>query len=292
MSKNPNLRLIPAAATEPETSVLDDHDEAGLETAQGGVQSVERAAALVKAIADNHPVGASISELARIVDLPRPTVHRLVVSLVGEGLAQRDETSRKFTLGSDFVHMGVTTTTLSDLVRVGGAIISRIAAITNDMVCISLRAGFDNLILAEIPATSSLSEQMRLRRFADPAPLGANPSGVAMLAGFSPGAVRAIVKHNAGDPVRHHRTDIRKITQAVETCRRAGYSMMLNYYFADVSGIAVAVPNGDSPPFLALSNTSTTDRIDGPRKQMIVDLLKREAEDFSFQLRQRKIVLD
>lgn len=51
----------------------------------GNIRAIGRAIAVLRAVADS-PSGLKLGELARAVDLPRPTVHRVVQSLQEEGV--------------------------------------------------------------------------------------------------------------------------------------------------------------------------------------------------------------
>jgi IclR family acetate operon transcriptional repressor len=68
------------------------------------VQSLDRAFALLEQLADAGG-SASISELAHRTDLPLPTIHRLVRSLVAGGYV-RQLPSRRYALGPGLVRLG------------------------------------------------------------------------------------------------------------------------------------------------------------------------------------------
>lgn len=259
------------------------------DSAATGTQTVARALNLLRIIGRCNPIGISLTNLAVAAGLTRPTAHRLVACLVTEGFAQKDPFTRKYDLGVRAFQLGLTTSAFSEVQRVCSASINRIAAMTNDMVCVAIRTGVDSVPISEAPASVPV-RQLNLRRYGEPAPIGATPSGVALLAGFTHGQVRTVLKRNLADPMRRHRSDIKTITADVEACRRLGYAIRVNYHFAGVAGIAVAIPSKDCPPFLALSNISSVDRIDGPRKQFIVDTLTREANDLAFQLTEHRLI--
>ena len=70
------------------------------------MQSIERAFDLLEMLADAG--GAlGLSELATTSGLPLPTVHRLMRTLVNRGYV-RQETSRRYTLGSRLIWLGET----------------------------------------------------------------------------------------------------------------------------------------------------------------------------------------
>jgi len=60
----------------------------------GRVQSVDRAAALLRAVADAAPEGAPVAVLATATGLNRATAWRLLATLEDNGLLERDSASR------------------------------------------------------------------------------------------------------------------------------------------------------------------------------------------------------
>src|SRR5262245_23397954 len=73
----------------------------------GGVQSLDRAFAILETIADAGGV-ISLSQLAADTGLPLPTIHRLVRTLVDLGYV-RQEPSRQYSLGPRLIRLGETT---------------------------------------------------------------------------------------------------------------------------------------------------------------------------------------
>src|SRR5690625_4843434 len=72
--------------------------------AKTGVQSVERAFTLLGLIADAGGQ-ATLSELAERADLPMPTIHRLLRTLVNLGCARQLQ-DRGYALGPTLMHRG------------------------------------------------------------------------------------------------------------------------------------------------------------------------------------------
>ena len=73
----------------------------------GGVQSLERAFAILETMAGAGGV-MSLSQLAADAQLPLPTIHRLVRTLVDLGYV-RQEASRQYSLGPRLIRLGETT---------------------------------------------------------------------------------------------------------------------------------------------------------------------------------------
>ena len=66
---------------------------------RGRVQSVERALALLDAIADASPRGSTVAELALACGINRATAWRLLATLEGRGLVDRDPATSRYQVG-------------------------------------------------------------------------------------------------------------------------------------------------------------------------------------------------
>ncbi len=70
------------------------------------VQSVERALRILTLFSHRQPV-LGISELSRLMDLPKGTVHGLTRTLVEHGFLKQDEQTRKYRLGLKIHELGI-----------------------------------------------------------------------------------------------------------------------------------------------------------------------------------------
>lgn len=268
------------------TSEILQEREAGL----AGTQTVSRAIHLLKIIAHHNPVGITLTNLAIAANLTRPTTYRLATCLIAEGMIIRDELSKRYDLGPRAFQLGLTTYAYSEVLRICAPAVQRIAATTEDLICLVIRTGLDTVPICEIPPTVPV--RPLVRRYAEPTPIGATPGGVALLSCFSHAQVRSILKRNEKDPLRKHRTDVDSIMAAVQAMRQNGYALRVNYHFHGVAGIAVTIPVQGSIPFLALSNLSTNERIVGPRQQFIIDTLTREAKQLGTALYDKGLAVE
>ncbi len=72
----------------------------------GGTQSLERAIALLRAVADAETGGARLADLMTGVGLSKATAHRLLMALARDGLVEQDGRSKRYHLGPDLVALG------------------------------------------------------------------------------------------------------------------------------------------------------------------------------------------
>lgn len=99
-----NTLSKPGAAGEPEAAHIDTLEARRPRSSRQGVQVVARAAAILRALGDA-PAGLGISELAAATQLPKSTVHRLVIALAEERLVSQDDEGR-VRLGGAIARLG------------------------------------------------------------------------------------------------------------------------------------------------------------------------------------------
>jgi DNA-binding IclR family transcriptional regulator len=83
-------------------------------TRRGTIQSVDRAARILKALASG-PRRLGVSELAERLDMTRPTVHGLLQTLQAHGFVEQDRESDKYQLGAGLLQLGNSYLDLNEL---------------------------------------------------------------------------------------------------------------------------------------------------------------------------------
>jgi DNA-binding IclR family transcriptional regulator len=81
---------------------------------RGTIQSVDRAARILKALASG-PRRLGVSELADRLGLTRPTVHGLLQTLQAHGFVEQDRDSEKYQLGAGLLQLGNSYLDLNEL---------------------------------------------------------------------------------------------------------------------------------------------------------------------------------
>jgi DNA-binding IclR family transcriptional regulator len=83
-------------------------------TRRGTIQSVDRAARILKALAAG-PRRLGVSELADRLEMTRPTVHGLLQTLQAHGFVEQDRESDKYQLGAGLLQLGNSYLDLNEL---------------------------------------------------------------------------------------------------------------------------------------------------------------------------------
>lgn len=236
---------------------------------------------LLRCLSALEPDGGSTAALARLCDLPRPTAHRLLVSLVEEGFVDRGADGSWF-LGPELFLLGQAAAHRYDDRALAAPIVRHLAHITEESAFYSKRHGAETVCMlredGSFPLRSHvLHEGIRL-------PLGVASAGLAVLA-FLPD--REIDEYfRSADPGRdfgpgHTEAEIR---QRVRLTRDRGYCVNPGLLVEGSWGMAAPVLDQAHRPIGALSLTGVEHRFRPDRQPRLGELLRRSAHQLSRQL--------
>jgi DNA-binding IclR family transcriptional regulator len=164
-------------------------------TLAGGVQTLDRAIAVVDAVAAGGRIG--LAELVERTGLARASAYRLAVALERQGLLARDEEGR-FRLGTRLVAWGAAAARDFELTELAGPVLERLVADTGESAQLYVRDGEHRVCVAT---------RERARGLRDTVPLGAvltltAGSGAKVLLAWAPDAARFAIEPGVLDAVR------------------------------------------------------------------------------------------
>lgn len=232
----------------------------------GGVQSVERAFELLELITDAGG-DVTLSELAGTTDLPLPTIHRLLRTLVSLGYA-RQLPSRRYALGPRLVRLGegankqlgtLALPALKQLVDELGET-ANMAMLDGDMV----------VYIAQAPSAHSMRMFTEVGRRAH---LHSTGVGKALMAGLTQDTVQSIVART-GLPAATSRTitTLDALRAELAAVRERGYAIDDEEQEIGVRCYAMAVPGLPTPTAVSVSGPIT--RVDAAFGERAVPLLR------------------
>jgi IclR family transcriptional regulator, acetate operon repressor len=107
------------------------------EPGRPSLQVLERAFAVLEAFTEFHPEWAT-SDLARYLDLPIPTVHRLLAALARLGYVTKDEQSRRFRLGGAAMQLGARAQAGNDLGALARLALRQLSKVTDETAVLTV----------------------------------------------------------------------------------------------------------------------------------------------------------
>jgi DNA-binding IclR family transcriptional regulator len=217
-----------------------DHDEA---KPRPSLQVLERAFAVLEAFTEFRPEW-STSDLARFLDLPIPTVHRLLAALGRLGYLSRDEQTRKFRLGGAALQLGERARAVTDLRALARLPLRRLYEETGEtalLTVVSPDRQF-SVCLERVETSQPLRLSVQPGR---QLPLHAGASQKALLA-FMPGPqVERLLAGPLERVCTATLTDARSLRRDVQAIRERGWAGSHEETNIGVWGIAVPVISED-----------------------------------------------
>jgi DNA-binding IclR family transcriptional regulator len=236
------------------------------------IQAVDRAAALLKAVADSRQP-LTVVELAALTGLNRSTAWRLLATLDQHGLVERDPVTQRYSVGYAILQMAAGGD-YDALVRRARPAVERLANATGETASLAVAKRFELVYIDQVEAPQVMSPNWLGR----PAPLHATSSGKAFLAWLPPEERAALLT-----PARLKRYTPTTITtrpeleDELETVRREGYSICLGELEETLYGVSAAVLNERERPVAIVSVWGPEHRVPRDRLPEIGKLAVRAA---------------
>jgi DNA-binding IclR family transcriptional regulator len=233
-------------------------EESGVAAAGRETGTVARVVMVLRALAD-HPEGPTAKELAEVLNLPVSTVHRLLELLAREGMAQRDEITRAFRPGPEFVRLASRIAHRTPLVSVAKPFLVAAAREANESTY--LGALNDLAGKLEFVATAESGQMLDYRIPMNvPFSLIVGASGLAVLAWLDERRVREIV---AGEsPAADAAGTFDALRAPLAEIRERGYAMTFGQRIKEAVGISAPVFNGSGAVCASFGFTIPSSRFD------------------------------
>lgn len=240
-----------------------------------GTQSIQRAALLLREIAAHNRFGLRLVDLATRSNLERPTVHRILKSLVAENMVAQSRENRRYFLGQALFEFGLAAAQDFSLRDLCQASLNRIAEKTGDTVFLTLRNSTEAVCIDRKDGAYPI--KVFTLNIGDRRPLGVGAGGLAILAALSPQQIQEIVSDNTPRLDNHGGLSAPALMTHVRQTQELGYSLHDVRSVYGVKAVGVAIRNKTGEPFAALSISALADRMNGKRCKELVALLKSEA---------------
>jgi DNA-binding IclR family transcriptional regulator len=230
------------------------------------VQSVDRAATLLKAIAESAQP-PTVLELAEACDLNRSTAWRLLSTLDRHGLVERDPVTQRYGVGYAFLRLAASAQH-EPVVRRARPVLDRLALETGETANLALLRRGELVYVDQVDAPQIVAPNWLGRRV----PLHATSAGKALLA-FLPREERdALLGRRLERYTRTTVTSRRELDRELETARRRGWSVCVGELEESLFGASAPVLAGDGRPLAVVSVWGPAHRV--PRSRL-VDLGRR-----------------
>lgn len=257
---------------------MDSTERNGVEK-ETGVGAVSRLFAVLRALGNCPDGGERVTQLAQQIGLSQPTTHRLLRSLMDEGMVEQDLRSKRYRLSLEFFALAARAGQSGNLRDVVRPSLLRLSASFGDSLFLLARSGFDAVCLdrSEGPYpirtfTGDIGGRVAL---------GVGQGSLAILAFLPEEERETVIRYNLPRLRDFHLYDEVMLRSEIDTVRRTGYAARNTGVLEGMAGLAVPILDRDGRAVAALSVATISDRLSADRMPTVVDMLKREATAIS-----------
>ena len=240
---------------------------------QTGAQSVRRTIAIIKAVSRFDRAGARLTRIAKEVELPPPTVHRIMAVLLEEGFITFDPVTKLYHMGNALYTMGEDTRQHAIRDRYQMAV-TRITEQTGDATYLVMRSGYDGVCIERTIGTSRV--QVLGYEIGERRPLGIGAAAQALLA-FLPRPERELIlTANAPRYKNYYNIDVEKVRIWLQKCRETGVSYSQHKITPDAIGVGAPIYDKAGYVVAAISTAGIVARMTPDRCRQNSQIIKTE----------------
>jgi DNA-binding IclR family transcriptional regulator len=214
---------------------------------RGRVQSVQRAIALLDAIAVSSPAGLTVAELALGCGINRATAWRLLATLEAQGMVARDQASSRYQIGYAVARLAAASG-VDGMVRRAHHVLERVCAQTGEAASLALARRSDLVYVDEVAPPSVLTVNWLAR----PVPLHATSTGKAWLAWLPMAEARGVLGPALEGFTDATVTDFGRLFGELAEIRAQGYAVSAGELEPALFGVSAPVLSGGARRPLAV----------------------------------------
>lgn len=246
---------------------MQDHD-----AATAGPRTLRRGLAVLAALRDHGAGGGlSVTDIARLTALQRPTIYRLLAALLDAGLVLPVPGTKKYQ-----AQLAAQAELTAPDPRVSQTlpILRRLAQRTGDAVFLVVREGDESVSLHR--EIGSYPVQILATFAGKRQPLGVGSGGMALLAALPDMVAHAIVERNSALLDEYGGMTPHEMHRLIENTRARGYSVVGNHAVRGALGVGCSLLDAHGAPLMAISVTAIIDRMPAPRQREIAGWIRAE----------------
>lgn len=235
-----------------------------------GSRTLRRGLALLDAVLAGGRDGVRVVDLCRQTGLGRPTVHRLLETLLDCGYVAREDRFR-YVVGPKAAALRQPAARPNLAMRLQ-PVLASVSAASGDAAFAIVREGSLSHCIARQVGTHPV--QMLVIQIGTQQPLGVGAAGLALLAALPDAETNTIIAAN--DPVlaRYGGMTAARLHGLVRTTRERGWSVIGNHATSGVLAVGMAVRNAEQQPVAAISVASTVVRMNRERQRQIAQWIR------------------
>jgi DNA-binding IclR family transcriptional regulator len=236
---------------------------------------VHRTVALLRLLATADESGLRLKDIADSVGLPRPTVHRILASLIAEGMVERNDAAKSYRLALDLFVLAARAGNPMNLRELCRPVLLRLAGSLGETIFLLVRSGFDAVCIDR--TAGLLPIRSFTRDIGGSVMLGIGQGSMAILAHLTKAEQDEVIRYNLPRMREFSGFDEAFLRAEIARVRGLGFSDGAQGLIPGMAGLGVPIFTPDRRAVAALSVGSTTDRMTPERNAVIAEMLLTEA---------------
>ncbi len=256
------------------------------ESAQAGVQSVDRALRILGMLAQHEALG--VTEVASSLGVHKSTAFRLMATLESHDLVEQRSDRGKYRLSGGVRRLAGATAVRLDLVEESRPVTRALAAKVGETVTVMVRAGHEALYVDQV---SGQAGKQRRSWVGQRIPLHATSNGKVLLA-HAPGPfVDEVLARGLAPITPATVTEAHKLRAELERVRDQGYAVAVDELERGLTAIAAPVRVVDGSVAASVSVSGPSRRVPASGLGEVGDRVRTAAADISARLGWHGVVL-
>jgi IclR family acetate operon transcriptional repressor len=247
------------------------------ESSAGTLQALDRALAVLKEVAKAER--ATLSDLAREMDIPTATTHRILTTLQSHGFTAFDEERQEWAIGLEAYRTGASFLKRNSVLEIGRPVMRRLMQESGETANLAVPDG------AEVVFVGQVETQNPIRAFFPPGTrtsMHASGIGKAILAAMSTrGLERAIEQTTFTAFTPQTNASPTALATDLESIRARGWSHDHEERYTGMSCIGAAIFNERREPCAGISVSGPTVRFEAARVAELGEMVVQAAEEIT-----------
>ncbi|MCY0388981.1 IclR family transcriptional regulator [Robbsia sp. Bb-Pol-6] len=237
-----------------------------------GAQAISRALRILRTVAKSRTTGINLAQLVRDTELNKPTVHRLLLALMADGMVEQDASSLRYFVGRECYVLGCIANERFGLGRDAGDIVARLARTSGDSAFFSIRS--DSSAVCVLREDGDFPLKTHVLQPGTRHPLGVGAGSLAMLAALEDDEVERCMEANHECLAKHYaHFPMKSIRAAVALTRRLGYSVNEGMVVEGSWGLGASVHSSRGDVVGALTIAAVESRLPESRQRELGKVL-------------------
>ena len=238
------------------------------------VESADRVLRILQAFAP-HERDVSLGDIAERVELPKSSVHRLLMTLIAHGFVERDDSTRRYKLGIKLFELGSAAIHERGLHGAAQPALEQLSRATGETCHLAVLSGTEAVYVYKVDGPSSIIMSSRV---GGRAPVHATSIGKVLTAWASPEVIALVRKAPMKASTPKTITSLKDFDEALERVREDGYALDLEEFEQGLRCIAAPVRDQSARVVAALGIAGPRARMEDARIHELIPLVLEAAD--------------